>query len=241
MTKLPVHVGIVSESKRVPMEVLAPVAAAMQQQVQRDFAPMWGVNAVIAAFPDRKSAQGMGYWPIVVQDALDDPGALGYHTDEHHQPYALVEATRDWTVTVSHELLEMLADPFGNRLWVAHDPKLGSGSQVRLLIEVCDPCEAVTYSIGGVEVSDFVTPAYYHTVHRIGSHYTNCGSIGVPRTLLQGGYISYVDADGHWWQQTWFGGSQPSTKELGKLADFAEPGDSLRQAIDRATPKQGRR
>lgn len=235
MTKLPVHVAIVSESRRVPPEQLAPVAAAMQQQVQRDFAPLWGVNAVVAAMPDRKTAQGMGYWPIVVQDTLDDPGALGYHTDEHHQPYALVEATRDWTITVSHEMLEMLADPFGSRLWVAHDPKLGAGERVRILIEVCDPPEAKAYEIGGVRVSDFVTPAYYHTVHRLGHQYTLMGNIARPRTLIPGGYISYVDADGHWWQQTWFSGSQPSTRELGRLADFAQPGDSLRQAIDRIT------
>ena len=38
------------------------------------------------------------------------------------QPFALVAATDTWSVTLSHEVLEMIADPFGNRLVAAAHP-----------------------------------------------------------------------------------------------------------------------
>ena len=47
------------------------------------------------------------------------PGALGIHLDKHNQPFALVTASSDkdvWSLTASHELAEMIVDPFGDRL-----------------------------------------------------------------------------------------------------------------------------
>lgn len=47
------------------------------------------------------------------------PGEGGYHTDKHNQPYAKVIASANddsWTVDASHEIIEMLIDPYGNRM-----------------------------------------------------------------------------------------------------------------------------
>src|SRR5207244_12011882 len=57
------------------------------------------------------------------------------------QPYALVLYTQSWSLTASHETLEMLADPWGSRLVGGSSIQAGQG-RVRYLIEVCDPCEA---------------------------------------------------------------------------------------------------
>lgn len=228
---LPVNVALISESERVAPELLAPVAAALQKQVQRDFAPIWKVSATVAAFPTL-AATPEGYWPIVIKDDIGAPDALGYHTDEHNQPKSLVVAADGWATTCSHELLEMLADPFGNRLWQAQSP-VEPEERVRILVEVCDPCEAnqFNYEIDGVAVSDFATPAWYHTVDRLGATYSFAGHLVEPRKIETGGYVSWVDAEGDWFQQTWFG--ELHVNRLGRFWDFGHPGESLREAIDR--------
>jgi len=59
-------------------------------------------------------------------------------------------------VTLSHELLEMLADPWIN--WCAQ----GSDGRIYAL-EVCDAVESdsLGYKIDGVLVSDFITPSWF--------------------------------------------------------------------------------
>ena len=44
------------------------------------------------------------------------------------QPFALVAANDTWSVSLSHEVLEMIADPFGNRLVAAAHPLDPSGA-----------------------------------------------------------------------------------------------------------------
>src|SRR5262249_1031572 len=65
----------------------------------------------------------LDYWPIVILDDIEEPGAAGYHTDQNGQPFALVQADSNWVLTVSHECLEMLADPFGNRTLAGPPPQ----------------------------------------------------------------------------------------------------------------------
>jgi len=59
-------------------------------------------------------------------------------------------------VTLSHERLEMLADPWIN--WCAQ----GSDGRIYAL-EVCDAVEldSMGYKIDGVLVSDFITPSWF--------------------------------------------------------------------------------
>lgn len=227
---LPHSVALISETPYVLAPELATVAAALQKQVLRDFGPVWGAHATVAAFASRASAPA-GYWPIIVRDALDEPGALGYHTDEHKQPVAYVQAGADWSVTASHELLEMLADPFGNRTWVATGPT--ALERVHYLIEVCDPPEAISYSIDGVNVSDFVLPQWYHTVSKPAHACTFAASIWTPRTIIKGGYVSYRrNSSGEWFQQTWFG-ANPVTTLLGRTEEFLDGCNTLREASDK--------
>ena len=84
------------------------MAAALQKQVARDFGPLWDVKATVDAFATLDDVP-LGYWPILVGE--EGQGGGGVHLDDNNQPYALVDLTSDWTVTASHECLEMLADP----------------------------------------------------------------------------------------------------------------------------------
>src|SRR5262249_13270085 len=136
------------------------VAAALQKQTTRDFGPIWGVTATVDAFM-RLEDVPLGYWPIIV--GQEGQGGGGVHLDQDNQPYALVDPTSDWTVTSSHGCLEMLADPFGNRLVAGDSPNPARPGRVEFLVEVCDPCEVPTlgYTANGVRVSDFYTTHYF--------------------------------------------------------------------------------
>jgi len=232
---IPPLIGLTADPGLVSASDLAHVASAMQTQVTHDFAPHWHVSATITAFPNIVPD---GYWPIIVKESLGEPGALGYHADKHRQPIAYVEHTPDWPTTVSHELLEMLADPFGSRTVLTGDPR-GSGPRAHVLIEVCDPCEAFTYDVLGVPVSDFVLPGYYGSKRLSGWADPGGSFLGKvhPLEVARGGYLSWRTATGEWWQRTFFG-SNPADRSLGELAHFAEPGDSAREAVDRVMRTQ---
>src|SRR5262249_27233993 len=110
------------------------------------------------------------------------------------QPFALVEASDAWSVVISHEVIEMIADPYGNRL-VAAAPRLDKTQRVKYLVEVCDPCQTVWYSVNGVPVSDFYTPKYFDPVGLAGGRYSFTGRLEQPLQILDGGYLSWIDPE----------------------------------------------
>jgi len=196
-----VHVALVSQTEKIKPAQLSAASAALQKQVARDFGPLWGIQATVDAFPDLKKLP-LGYWPVTVVDDINEPGAGGFHSDRNNQPFALVQWDEDWTVTASHECLEMLADPYGNKLAVGQslDPTQG---QVQYLVEVCDPCEdkQYAYAIDGVVVSDFYTPNYFDSAPARGVRYDFTGAIERPLQVLENGYVSWHDpVSNHWFQ-----------------------------------------
>jgi len=237
MSRLLKHVALISESDRVGPGDLMTVAAALQKQAMRDLAPLWDIGATVAAFA-RIEDMPLDYWPIIIRDNIGYHAA-GIHLDKNGQPFSLVKAddARDtWSVTCSHEMCEMLVDPFGNRLVAGASIKPGQG-RVNYLVEVCDPSEdaAFAYGVNGVLVSDFYTPHFFDPSGAPGVRYSYSGAITSPRTIREGGYISWVDlATNIWWQQTWFSGTAPAFNEIGKLSSEK----SLRSQIDRLTAKE---
>jgi hypothetical protein len=130
-------------------------------------------------------------------DSAHQAGDYGWHIlDDHGLPYAHVftdpsiSAGSDWisgtdaiSATVSHEALEMLADPSaaeysfnGARLMWAH--------------EVCDAVQANTYRIVArgfrVPVSNFVLPAFFNPW--ADGPYDHLGVLREPFSLAKGGY-----------------------------------------------------
>ncbi|MDQ6881617.1 MAG: hypothetical protein M3150_05945 [Pseudomonadota bacterium] len=224
------QVAMVSESKKVPFSKLGRVSAALQKQAIRDLGPVWDINSTVDAFAKLEDVP-IGYWPIIIRDDIKTPGAAGVHEDNSGQPFALVHADDGWSLTASHELVEMLVDPFGSRLTPGQSPKPGQG-RAEFLVEPCDPSEAVefAYSVNGVSVSDFYTPLYFSTVASPGERYSHTRAIKTPRQVLRGGYLSWHDVvSDHWWQQTWFDGTKPKFRDLGKFT--ANGGKSFRRQI----------
>ncbi|MFL5765173.1 MAG: hypothetical protein ACJ77K_14615 [Bacteroidia bacterium] len=200
------QIGLVSLSKKIKPERLAAVGAALQKQAIRDLGPIWGIKATVDVFPHVNHIP-VGYWPIIIKDKIDDPEAAGYHTDKHGQPFSLVAYSDDWSITCSHEMLEMLVDPFGNRL-VASDSIVPGQGRAKYLVEVCDPSEddGFGYNINGERVSDFYTPEYFDPVKTPGTRYSYTGFIKEPKQILKGGYLSWqLPSTDEWWQASFFG------------------------------------
>lgn len=235
---IPVHVALVDESGEIGLPALQQYAGALSEQILRDVAPIWHVNASIGAY----QAAPKNTWAVKIQTQLDEPGALGYHSDDHNQPYALVQYTGSWDVTVSHEVLEMIVDPWGNRM---HSGRLPIGleqdfaqfgltrntSLVHYLLEVCDPPEdeSFGYEVGSYKVSDFIRPIWYSNVdHGSRSGFSFNGGCTHPREIANGGYASFANDAGEWYQATNFGSLQ--VQDLGKF-DNAE-WSSIREFTD---------
>jgi hypothetical protein len=231
------QLALVSESDVIPRNDVSKVAAALQKQATRDLAPIWEISATVDAFNTLEDVPA-GYWPMIVRDDIAQPGAAGIHEDQDGQPFALITSSSDldtWSLTASHEAFEMLVDPFGNRVQAGDSPKPDQG-RVGFLVEVCDPCEAADfgYSVNGILVSDFYTPNYFDPVTAQGVRYDYTGAITETRQMLKGGYLSWLDpSTGHWWQEIWFDGDQPSFRDLGALDQKAS--GNVRAAIDRIT------
>jgi hypothetical protein len=228
------HLALVSESRHIPARGISMVAAALQRQISRDFAPIWGLDATIDAFRALDEVPP-GYWPIIVRDALPIRGVLGIHLDERGQPFALVKANATWSLSASHEALEMLADPQGNRLMPGGSPKGGQGI-VDFLVEVCDPCGAprFAYTVNGILVSDFITPAYYDPAAVPGVRYSFSGAIRRPRGLLPGGYVAWREPiTGAWWRAQQ---SRDGRQRIQSLGIQPPDGRPLRERIDEENP-----
>ena len=237
MSSLLRHVALVPDDNigsQLSSSDITRVAAALQKQVARDFGPLWDVKATVDAFASLDDVP-LGYWPILVGD--EGQGGGGVHLDDNNQPYALVDLTSDWTVTASHECLEMLADPFGNRVVAGDSPDPKRQGRVEFLVEVCDPCEApaLGYTVNGVRVSDFYTSHYFEPPTRSAAAvtYDFMGHVAKPLEVLQGGYLSWREPDGTWFQEKFFG-SKPVFVRLGQ---FDKSFGALRPWIDSLTLK----
>ncbi|MFJ9365684.1 hypothetical protein ACIRRA_14875 [Nocardia sp. NPDC101769] len=181
---------------------VSAVVPALQTQVHRDWAPVWGSDADLS-FVATDAQPPAGAWWLVMSDDSDQAGALGYHdlTNEG-LPMGKVFARSDinaglqWSVTASHELLEMLGDPDINLAAYV----FSSATAGRIYAyEVADACEADQhgYAIDGIQVSDFVFPAWFENFRTAGSTQFDYGNhITAPFQLLPGGYIGVFDING---------------------------------------------
>ena len=152
-------------STLVPQEELLSATAALQVQVHRDFSPSWNVDADLAVVPPGNPPP-TGAWWIVIMDGSDFGSALGYH-DLTSQGLPLgkvfVETAKktgeSWTVLFSHEVLEMLSDPF---IFLTALAPTVFGLYL-YAYENCDACqsEKFGYKIGDQLVSDFCLPAWF--------------------------------------------------------------------------------
>jgi hypothetical protein len=233
-----IQVGLVDTTGSINPELVQAAAAALNIQVTRDLPQFWNVQATVQYLPHAKKVPA-GVWPVQLVKQLP-PGEGGFHLDKHNQPYSKViaSATDDsWTIDASHETIEMLVDPYGNRMQSSTSIEIVNGKiqdgtgQFNYLVEACDPCEAngYGYAISGIVVSDFLTPHFYDPMVTPGTRYSFTGALKAPRQILPGGYISFVNQETDEWQQLMYvdPNAPPAITTLGPAT-----GKCMREWID---------
>ncbi len=190
-------VYVANLSTVVPQADVVAALPAFQIAVSRDLAAAWGTDATLTTDPAAEPTAAM---VVRIEDDAQNCGCLGYHDVLGGKPtswiYAGTSASAhdSWQLVFTHELFEMLVDPWINRFALWHDRTW--------LVEVCDPPESgfYAYLIDGVVISDFITPRWYDRslpgLFDFTGRFRKSGQIG------RHGYASYRDPSvlGGWGQ-----------------------------------------
>lgn len=194
----PVVVAIVNRSTVPEVENALPsIVRALGRQLSDHVQPLWGrvLPSLLFLAKDSIGAIPKGASPLVLLDDADQADALGYHDETPEGlPYgrvfvqtilgyggSLTKGDEAVSVTLSHELLELVGDPSVN-LW-ADGP-----DGYAYALELCDAVEGDSYAIDGISVSNFVTPAFFDPLAEPGSRLDYLGKLGLPFTMTAGGY-----------------------------------------------------
>lgn len=232
---LDTRLALVTNVPALTMGELLRVSAALQKQLTRDLWPIWGIPATIDAFATLEDVP-VGYWKVLVVDDVPGP-STGVHDWSSSEPVAWVERGPTWSLAASHEVLEMIVDPWGQRLAAGNSP-VGNHDRVEFLVEVCDPSGDAqnAYTVDGLLVSDFYTPQFFDPVQASGVRYSFTGGLDGPRRIVKGGYLSWRDPiSGAWFRHHWFD-AERKTENLGPVPPGAA---SVRAFLD-AEPRKRR-
>ena len=197
------NIAVINESTIVADADIQAMIGAFQQQWNNDLRPVWGVDAAEFGFSPKNQAPPAGSWWCVFLDDSDQAGALAYHdlTDQGLPLSKVFVRTiqadqASLSVGATHELCEMAVDPWLNSAYQDAQGTFWAG-------EVCDPVEddQYGYEIGGVLVTDFVTPNWF-------GHKNAQGPIDLKGhalsqfEVLSGGYAQRFDPQQGWVQVT---------------------------------------
>lgn len=227
-------ISIVNHTGRKDEEVQEGIRA-VNRQIAHDYKPYWHVSAELrleGTINKRVNSKTVpelrGDAIIYLWDKLNVDDALGFHQlNGRGIPFGfvfteVVEALGEpWTVTFSHEALELIGDPETNRLVSGPHP-VEKSLRVFHWYEMCDAVQAESYKVDGVDVSNFVLPLYFTRDAEAGSRNDFLGRRYDGKTLASfginpGGYIGFYN---------------PATR---KHETFAIKGDT--QARQRLTTK----
>lgn len=167
----------------VPFDQLT---ATLQECFDQHFLPVWGYPVKLYNTTTAKPSD----WQLVYFDDADVANALGYHDlTKDRQPVAKIFVKTTLadkqlvSVTACHELFEMVIDPIANLYAQASD-----GTQYAY--EMCDPVEEDTFPINGIEMSNFVHPAWFEPFnHPTGTKFDHLGLLKKPFSMTKGGYM----------------------------------------------------
>lgn len=240
-----IQISVMNRSTVLTDDQVNAAIPALQKQTHNDFAPAWGTDADLM-FVATTGDPAPGSWWLGIFDNSDVADALGYHDlTPDGLPIGKAFAGTDlqigqsWTVTASHELLEMLGDPDIDLTVFVQD---SNTSGTLYAYEVCDACEAdqFGYQIDGVLVSDFVYPTWFESFRSAGStQFDKQNQITQPLQLLAGGYIGVFDvAAGTGWQQRQPPGAALASLQRPRLGSRRERRRTLRQHWLRSQPQK---
>jgi hypothetical protein len=195
-----IDILVINESTAISDAQVQAMIPAFQTQWNRDLAPVWELEQAQLAWADKALPHPASSWWVVFLDDSDQANALAYHDlTSRGLPISKVFVKTilgdraSVSVGATHEICEMAVDPTIN---LAAQDEGGTF----WAYEVCDPVEddRYGYGVGGILVTDFVTPAWFGFKNAGGAldfqrHAT------APFQVLENGYAQRF-AGGEWTQ-----------------------------------------
>jgi hypothetical protein len=192
-------IAVVNESSVLSDQEVANAIPAFQYATAYRFRRYWDAGASIHQFA-KGIAVPRGAWVFAITDTSDQPGALAYHdVDGNAVPTASIFAKTEaqygasWTVSLTHELWEALADP--------ECTACAQISQTELVaLETADPVEddKLGFKVKGADGSDVLISAFvtrnWFVPGAPGPYSYPDGILSKPLSLAQGGYVSIAKA-----------------------------------------------
>jgi len=234
-------IAILNQSSLVSDADAATMTQAVATQVRLDAAPLWDrIPAAVVFYTDPAAVPATAHGITIVDTIQHQPrGVDGFHTEaEGGKLWGVVAAkpeldnggqvtTGDWSVSsvLSHEVLEMFVDPNCN-LWAS------DGKGTSYSYEVCDPVEAPSYTVNGVSVCNFVTPAWFDPMAPATAQFDKMRQLTKPLSILRSGYVVY-ESGGQEHQE--FGEAFPEWRKQMKAGPAARARRRLNQASYRTS------
>lgn len=230
-------ISLINRSKELGDAEVQTAIRAVNRQIAEDFEPYWSFGAKLrleGAVGKRVSRHDLtdmrGDAILYLVDEADESAAFGWHDRNYHDiPYGFVfldlcrEFGENWTVTLSHEALELVGDPLAN-LMVQGPSPLDRRRKVFHMFEMCDAVQSESYSVDGVAVSNFVLPSYFSPGEQLGRRNDFLGTRNDGKSLESfginpGGYVIYFDpTDGRWHSPTLPGDKIAQKRQAAKKA-----------------------
>ena len=240
-------ISLINHSKVITDEQVQEVIRAINRQLKEDFEPYWSFSATlrlegpIGKRPGLSSFSDMrGDAVLYLVDGVNSLGATGWHLANYGDiPYGIVflglcaKIKEAWSITLSHEALELVGDPMCNLLVQGNDP-LDRRRRVFHLFEMCDAVQAENYSIDGVALSNFVLPSYFSLGEQPGRRNDFLGRSYKDKTLESfgmnpGGYLNILDPKAGNWEQPVYGDDKEAQRRK-KLKSQVKAGRGYRRS-----------
>ncbi len=212
-------ISIINRSQSISDEKVQEAIRAINRQIAEDFEPYWSFGATlrlegpIGARPSNRTLSDMrGDAVLYLLDGSNTLSATGVHMANYQDiPYGFVflglceKMKEAWSLTLSHEALELVGDPMCNLLVEGNHP-FDRRRRVFHLFEMCDAVQAESYFIDGIEVSNFVLPSYFSLGEQEGRRNDFLGSTHNGQSLKSfgmnpGGYLNIFDSKSGKWEQ----------------------------------------
>lgn len=191
---------------------MLPVIRAVNRQIKNDFEPYWSLGATLRLeghsnndFRIDNPADMRGDAVLYILDKITAAADGEHDMNLHGIPYGVVylelskQLDEDWSVTLSHEALELIADPEVNLLVSGPHPDPKLTREVFFWYEMCDAVQDESYLLDGIKVSNFVLPLYYTGSDEYDGRNDFLGTINKDGTRLKsfgvnpGGYAGFYD------------------------------------------------
>lgn len=221
--KLPVQnimiISLINHSSVICDAEVQQVIRAINRQIREDFEPYWSFGATLrleGAIGQRPSANSLsdmrGDAVLYLVDGADSRSALGWHQANYKDiAYGMVflglceQMKEAWSITLSHEALELVGDPMVNLLVEGNHPT-DRRRRVFHMFEMCDAVQGENYLIDTVAVSNFVLPSYFSLGEQAGRRNDFLGHSHAGQTLASfgmnpGGYLNLFDPKSGKWEQ----------------------------------------